>query len=124
LGVRDWWSSLTEQRKSLYLVLVALILLTLPCYALGFIALQMIQTGADQSTPAPALPTAVSSPPATRIAATPSAVPSVTAAVSAGPSHTSVPTATPTTTLTPTPGPAQTAKPEPLALPTSTPATQ
>jgi hypothetical protein len=121
LGIRNWWSSLTEQRKSLYLALIALILLTLPCYCLGFIALQMIQPGVSETAPTPAALLPASSPSATLAAATPVAAPSATATIFPTPSRTPVPSPTATTTLTPTASPVLTAKPNPIALPTATP---
>lgn len=123
VSIREWWANLSEQQKSVYLFLVALILLTLPCYCLGFLALQFSSTGPTRPTATPTVrmtvsPTATASP--TAIVPTPAASPSPSPTASATP--TSVPSATPTPTLTPEPSPSPTLTPTPEATPTEAPA--
>src|SRR4051794_41412552 len=96
-------------RRRTYTILTGIILLTLPCYCAGFIALSILPGGAGSDSTATRLPTLTGQPTGTATI-TPSPVPSPTLGppietLPPTPSQFVPPSRTPTTpaTLTPTP---------------------
>ncbi len=129
-------SNRLSSRRTVYSVLIGIILLTIPCYVIGIAALLIAQPGQPGATPAtlPAFATAVLqtfTPSPTRPAllntptqfVPPSLTPSLTPTSSPSPPPTAAPppTATATATDTPTPTPTETLPPTVTDTPTPPP---
>lgn len=134
----DWYGNLEPRQRTIYGLLIAVILATVPCYCLGGWALsqdfRLIPTPTPTFTPTAthtpvpptATPTATSTPTAT-LPPTPTEEPSPTVTHTPTPTETVTPTATATETATatatvPTPTPTETATATltPTATPTET----
>ena len=128
----EWWNSFPREKRNIYAVLLGIILMTIPCYCLGIVALasaprieaptitpfgftpaitpgQGVATIApgettplDGPTPTPNTPTATLEPTPTQL------FPTVPPTVTPTPTNTVIPTVTPTGTLPPTHTPTST----------------
>src|SRR5512137_1377553 len=66
----NWLADLASGKRTVYGILIAIILLTIPCYCLGFAALAFKPDAQQQrptATPPPAIPTPLVEPSATNV---------------------------------------------------------
>ncbi len=137
-ALRDWYGSLEPRQRTIYGLLIAIIMATVPCYCLGGWALsqdfRLIPTPTATFTPTAtytvvpptATATATSTPTATLPPTpteepSPTITPTPTATETATPTETATQTATPTATATTTPTPTLTGTATATVTPTATP---
>jgi hypothetical protein len=127
-SLKQWYLALSPRRRTLYSVLISIIVATIPCYCIGGWA--VMQGFPRQDTPNAIVATATLEPTPTLLAPTPESTPTqepmatLEPTPTQGPTATETPMALPTDTETPTatlmPTETATAMPEPSATPTVT----